>query len=58
MASAGKVEVGPLTGIMTDSGVVSPVQAVIKEQTIKVRINRRFIVSKYSGGKLIGDEIL
>ena len=56
--SAAGVCVGPLTGILADSGVASPVQAVIKTQTIKVRINRRFIKSKYSRGKLISDEIL
>jgi hypothetical protein len=57
---AGNVCVGPLTGIRRDRGVevASPVQAVIKPQTIKVRINRRFINAKYSGGKLINDEFL
>ena len=57
-ARAGYVCVGLLTGVMTDSGVLSPVQAVINTQTIKVRIKRRFIRSKYSEGKLISDEIL
>src|SRR5215217_1155687 len=57
-SSAAGVCVGPLTGIMPDSAVASPVQAVIKTQAMKVRSNRRFIKAKYSRGKLIGDEIL
>ena len=57
---AGTVCVGALTGIRRGRGVevASPVQAVIKPQTIKARINRRFIRRNYSGGKLINDEIL
>src|SRR5258705_13330297 len=57
-ASAGTVCVDARTGMLMDVGFVSPVQAVIKKQNNKVRINRRFIESKYSGGKLISDEIL
>jgi hypothetical protein len=57
-ASAGNVCVGARTGRLMEVGFVSPVQAVIKKQTNKIRINRRFIESKYSGGKLITDEIL
>ena len=56
--SPGNVCVGAPTGRMIEAGVASPVQAVIKTGTIKVRINRRFIRSKYSGGKLINDEFL
>jgi hypothetical protein len=57
---AGSVCVEALTGIRRGRGVevASPVQAVIKLQTIKTRSNRRFIRAKYSGGKLITDEIL
>jgi hypothetical protein len=57
---AGNVCVGALTGILKGRGVevTSPVQAVIKLQTIKVRIKSRFIAAKYSGGKLINDEFL
>jgi threonine synthase len=56
--SAGNIPVGAPTGMLMEVGFVSPVQAVIKKQTNKTRINRRFIASKYSGGKLIIDEIL
>jgi threonine synthase len=57
-ASAGNICVGAPTGMLMEVGFVSPVQAVIKKQTNKIRINRRFIAFKYSGGKLIIDEIL
>jgi hypothetical protein len=57
-ASAGNVCVAPLMGIMTDSGVDSPVQAVIKTQTIGARNTTRIIRAKYSREKLINDEIL
>src|SRR5690349_428135 len=49
-SSAGRVCVGPLTGIMTDSGVALPLQAVIDILTIKARNKKRFTRAKYSGG--------
>ena len=59
-ASVGNVCVGLLTGWMTGAGAAaarSP-QAVVNTQTIKVRINTRFIKAKYIGQKLSSDEFL
>ena len=59
-SGAGNVWVGAVMGMLRARGVevVFPVQAVIRPQTIKVRISRRFIKAKYSERKLIGHEIL
>jgi hypothetical protein len=48
-ANEGKVCVGALLIALTGVGVASCAQAVIKTQTIKVRINARFIKSSISG---------
>jgi len=57
---AGDVWVGAVMGISKARGVgvAFPVQAVIRPQTIKIRISRRFIKAKYSEQKLIGHEII
>jgi hypothetical protein len=57
VTSAGNVCVGAASAD-TEAGVVSAVQAVTSTQTTKVKYSTRFIVAKYSGRKLSGDEFL
>lgn len=57
-ASVGNVCVGLLTGWMTGAAAARSPQAVVNTQTIKIRINTRFIKAKYIGRKLSSDEFL
>jgi hypothetical protein len=55
-ASAGNVCVGTPVGGTVDGGVVCPVQAGIRTQTIKVRIALRLITTQYIQKKLSKSE--